>query len=76
MILGNLVMLQAPVDAFDNKGEAWCLDPGSSALVLGYNEYDITLLVCGEVLYTSVSNERNIEKLRTTNVNLEVHKII
>ena len=69
-------MFQAPVDAFDNKGEPFYIYPGNSALVLGYNEYDITLLVCGEVLYTSVSNERNIKKLRTTNVNLGVHKII
>lgn len=53
MVSGRLITLMEPLDAFDNTGEVFCLSPETTGLILDFNEYDVTMLVCGEVLYTS-----------------------
>lgn len=50
---GRIVTLMEPLDAFDNTGEVFSLAPQTTGLILDFNEYDVTMLVCGEVLYTS-----------------------
>lgn len=60
MKIGSLVRFDSFLKAFDDRGECLELAPGTSALLLGYDDYDITFLAHGEVLYTSSANEESI----------------
>ena len=60
MEIGSLVQLDAYVDAFDSTNASFSLDPGTSALLLDYDDYDITLLVQGKVLYIPAIDEESI----------------
>lgn len=53
---GSIVSLQEPITVFDGDGMIYYLDPGCHALVLCSDQYDITLLQHGEVLFTAASN--------------------
>jgi hypothetical protein len=53
---GSIVSLQEPITVFDDAGMIYYLDPGCHALVIGCDQYDITLLQHGEVLFTAASN--------------------
>jgi hypothetical protein len=58
--IGSLVQFDSFVNAFDDTNTRFELAPGTSALLLDYDDYDITFLVHGEVLYTSAISEESI----------------
>jgi len=50
---GDLISFMSPVRAFDDENTTyWVTDP---ALVLEQDDYDVTLLSFGKVLYTSTA---------------------
>ena len=56
MTPGQIVNLDYECNAFDDSGVHYALGPGDSALVLESNDYDVTLLCCGAVLYVSTGS--------------------
>ena len=48
---GDVVTVDSPIKAYDDKGSAYRLDAGLCALVLDTNQHDLTIYTCGEVLY-------------------------
>ena len=60
MTLGSIVTLREPITVFDDTGMMYYLDPGCHALVVDCDEYDITLLQHGEVLFTASESSSSL----------------
>ena len=48
---GDIITVSSPINAYDERGSAYRLDVGLTALVLETNQHDLTIYACGEVLY-------------------------
>lgn len=56
MKIGQIVNLECEYNAFDDQGVHYTMTPGTTALVLDSNDYDITFLCFGVVLYISTGS--------------------
>ena len=60
---GKILKINSSVSAFDEIGNWFELSPGDSALVLDENDYDVTVLSYGAVLYISAESlEKNVAR--------------
>ena len=48
---GDIVTVDSPINAYNDKGSAYRLEAGLTALILDTNQHDLTIYTCGEVLY-------------------------
>lgn len=60
---GKILKINSSVSAFDEIGNWFELSPGDSALILDENDYDVTVLSYGAVLYISAESlEKNVAR--------------
>lgn len=59
---GDIVVIDCHIAAYNDTGTTYRLEPGSSALVIDEDQYDLTLYTYGEVLYCPASYICKFEK--------------
>ena len=50
---GDIVTVDAPINAYNDSGSSYRLEAGLNALVIDINNYDLIIYTCGVVLYCS-----------------------